>query len=142
MKYLLLILLLLTASAAYAQNYSIDWFRIAGGGGTSTGSVYSLSGTIGQSDAGPAMTNGQYAVTGGFWALPTVVQTTGAPTLSIAPASPGSATISWTPNTPGFVLQESLHLSPADWTNSPSGGTNPVAVPVTLPTKFYRLSKP
>jgi len=142
MKYLLLPSLLLTASAAYAQNYSIDWSRIAGGSGTSTGSVYSVTGTIGQPDAGPAMTNGQYAVTGGFWALPTAVQTPGSPTLSIAPASPGSATISWTPNTPGFVLQESLHLAPADWTNSPSGGTNPVAVPVTLPTKFYRLFKP
>jgi hypothetical protein len=70
------------------------------------------------------------------------VQTPGSPTLSIAPASSGSATISWTPNTPGFVLQEGLRLSPADWTNSPSGGTNPATVTVALPTKFYRLSKP
>jgi hypothetical protein len=142
MKCRLLILLLLTASAAYSQNYSIDWSRIAGGSGTSTGSVYSVTGTIGQPDAGPAMTNGQYAVTGGFWASPTTVQTPGSPTLSIAPASSGSATISWTPNTPGFVLQEGLRLSPADWTNSPSGGTNPATVTVALPTKFYRLSKP
>jgi hypothetical protein len=141
MKCLLLIPLLLTVSAAYAQNYSIDWSKIAGGGGTSTG-VFAVSGTIGQPDAAPAMTNGQYSVTGGFWALPTAVQTPGSPTLSIAPASPGSATISWTPNTPGFVLQESLHLSPANWTNSPSGGTNPVTVPIALPTKSYRLSKP
>lgn len=138
----LISLLLFSATLVCAQNYSIDWSMIAGGGGTSTGGVFSVSGTIGQPDAGPAMTNGQYAVTGGFWALPTAVQTPGAPTLSIAPASPSSATISWTPNTPGFVLQESLRLSPADWINSPSGGTNPVAVPVTLPTKFYRLFKP
>jgi hypothetical protein len=32
-----------------AQSYSIDWFTIDGGGGTSTG-VYSVSGTIGQQD--------------------------------------------------------------------------------------------
>ena len=142
MKSLLFIPLLLAAPTAYAQNYSIEWFRIARGGGTSTGGVYSVSGTIGQPDGGPAMTNGQYAVTGGFWALPTAVQTSGAPTLSIAPAAPGAATISWAPNTPGFVLQESLRLSPANWTNSPGGGTNPITVPVTVPTKFYRLSKP
>jgi len=85
---------------------------------------------------------GQYSVTGGFWALPTAVQVTGAPTLTIFTAAPGQATISWTPATPGFVLQESLSLSPANWTNAPSGATNPVTVPAGLPVKFYRLSKP
>ena len=42
------------AASAIAQPYSIDWFKIAGGGGTSTGGNYSLSGTIGQHDAGGA----------------------------------------------------------------------------------------
>ncbi len=129
-------------STSLAQSYSIDWHTIDGGGGTSTGSVYSVSGTIGQPDAGSTMTNGQYSVTGGFWALPTAVQTTNAPTLTIVPATPGNATISWTPNTPGFVLQETLSLSPTNWTNSLSGATNPILIPATLPSKFYRLSKP
>jgi hypothetical protein len=88
------------------------------------------------------MTSGQYSVTGGFWALPTAVQTTNAPTLAMVPAPPGNATISWVPNTPGFVLQETLSLSPTNWVNSVSGATNPVVVPVTLPTKFYHLFKP
>jgi hypothetical protein len=127
---------------AHAQSYSIDWFTIDGGGGTSTGGVYSVSGTIGQPDAGAPMTNGQYSVTGGFWALPTAVQSSGSPTLTILPATPGNATISWTPPTPGFVLQETWVLSPANWTNSLSGATNPIVVPATLPSKFYRLFKP
>ena len=122
--------------------YSIDWFKIAGGGGTSTGGVYSLSGTIGQPDAGGPMTNGQYSVTGGFWVLPTAVQMTNAPTLTIVPAGAGQATISWAPATPGFVLQETWSLSPANWTNSISGATNPITVPAALPGKFYRLLKP
>ena len=50
-----------------AQSYSIDWFTIDGGGGTSTGGVYSVSGTIGQPDAG-ALSSGGYALSGGFWA--------------------------------------------------------------------------
>jgi hypothetical protein len=125
-----------------AQSYAINWHTIDGGGGTSTGGVYSVSGTIGQPDAGPTMTNGQYAVTGGFWALPSAIQTPGGPTLTIAPAGAGQATISWSPNTPGFILQETWVLSPANWTNSPSGSTNPIAVPATLPAKFYRLFKP
>ena len=99
---------LFLATALHAQpQYSIDWHKIAGGGSTSTStnSQYSLSGTIGQHDAGSPMTGGTYSLTGGFWAL-YAVQTPGAPTLAIAPAAPGQATISWTPNTPGFVLQE------------------------------------
>ncbi|MSU59186.1 MAG: hypothetical protein EXS35_13640 [Pedosphaera sp.] len=128
--------------SAFSQTYSIDWHKIAGGGGTSTNGQFSVSGTIGQPDASGAMTNGQYSVTGGFWVLPQAVQTLDAPTLTIAPATPGNATISWTPSTPGFVLQETWSLSPANWTNSPSGTTNPITVPATVPTKFYRLRYP
>ena len=136
-----LLMLALTARAL-AQNYSVDWFTIDGGGGTSTGGVYAVSGTIGQPDAGGPLTNGPYAVTGGFWALPIAVPTPGAPTLAIVPATPGHTTISWTPTTPGFVLQETLSLAPTNWVNSASGATNPIVVPAALPTKFYRLFKP
>jgi hypothetical protein len=127
---------------AMAQSYSINWAKIAGGGGTSTNGQYALTGTIGQSDAGSTMTNGLYSLTGGFWVLPIAVQTPGAPTLGIAPSAPGKATISWLPNTPGFVLQETLNLTAPSWTNSPSGTTNPTVVPAVLPTKFYRLHQP
>jgi hypothetical protein len=131
---------LLLASAS-AQNYSIDWSKIAGGGGTSTGGVYSVSGTIGQPDAGGPLTNGQYSVTGGFWALPLAVQTTNAPTLQITAAAPGFATVSWSPSTPGFTLQASESLLPASWVTVPGATNPPVIVPATLPAKFYRLFK-
>ena len=145
-KFWLLLLLLLSTinsqlSTAHAQSYSIDWHTIDGGGGTSTGSVYSISGTIGQPDAGK-MSGGNFTVDGGFWGIIAAVQTPGAPLLTIAPATPGNATISWTPNTPGFVLQETLNLSPTNWVNSSSGATNPIVVPASVPTKFYRLFKP
>ena len=48
---LLWLALLLASIVASAQNYSIDWYEVAGGGGTSTGDVYSVTGTIGQPDA-------------------------------------------------------------------------------------------
>ena len=129
------------ALAATAQNYSIDWSTIDGGGGTSTGGVYSLSGTIGQPDAG-TMSGGPFMLTGGFWALPVAVQTSNAPTLLIIGGVPGFATISWTPATPGFVLQVSDTLNPPAWTNAPSGANNPVSLPATLPARFYRLNRP
>jgi hypothetical protein len=123
-----------------AQSYSIHWHTI-GGGGTSTGGVYSASGTFGQPDAGGPMTNGQYSLTGGFWVLPTALPVVGA-TLSIVRGAPGQAVISWAPPTAGFVLQESWSSSPGTWSNSPSGATNPTTVPATWPAKFYRLFKP
>jgi len=136
-------LLAVAAFTAHAQSYSIGWSKIAGGGGTSTNGQYSLSGTLGQPDAGGPLTNGQYSITGGFWALPTAVQTEGAPTLLIAKGAPGFAHISWTPATgTNWILQENLNLGTTNWVNSASGTTNPVAVPATVPRKFYRLFKP
>jgi len=128
--------------SAFSQGYAINWHTIDGGGGTSTGGVYSMSGTIGQPDASQqTMTGGNYSLQGGFWAL-YAVQTPGAPTLTIIPTGPSQATISWTPATPGYFLQETTNLALATWTNSPSGSTTPIVVPATLPTKFYRLFKP
>jgi hypothetical protein len=100
-----------------------------------------MEGGGGNRTAGP-MTNGQYAVAGGFWALPTAVQTTNAPSPTMVLAGAGQATISWSPNTPGFVLQETLSLSSTDCLYSASGAANPSTVPATLPTIFYRLHKP
>jgi hypothetical protein len=126
---------------AGAQQYSIDGHKVSGGGGTSTGGVYSVSGTIGQQDAGGPMTGGNFSLTGGFWAL-YAVQTPGAPRLTITPAGAGQAIISWTPNTPGYVLQFTDSLSLTNWVNAPSGANNPVTVFVNVPARFYRLFHP
>ena len=70
MKKRLFLLALLVPVLGQAQTYSIDWYIVAGGGGTSAGtngaSVYSVSGTVGQQDASGAMAGGNYSVTGGF----------------------------------------------------------------------------
>jgi hypothetical protein len=127
---------------AQSQHYSTDRHTIDGGGGTSTGGVYSVTGTIGQPDASTTiMTGGNFSLTGGFWSL-VAMQTPGAPTLAIIPARPGQAAISWTPSTPGFVLRETPSLSPTNWMDSASGTNNPATVPMPGNTKFYRLFKP
>ena len=54
MKKLFLLCGLLVVSLAWAQQYSVDWYKVAGGGGTSTNGQYSVSGTIGQPDASAA----------------------------------------------------------------------------------------
>ena len=58
---------LILAAGASAQSLEISSYTIDGGGGTSAGGVYSLSGTIGQPDAGGPMTGGVFELAGGFW---------------------------------------------------------------------------
>ena len=65
--------ILLGIYGASAQQYSIDWYKVSGGGGTSTGGTYQVSGTIGQPDASGALSGGNYSLTGGFWSLISVV---------------------------------------------------------------------
>jgi hypothetical protein len=48
---LLSLLLLAVVLACQAQS-PVDWSTIDGGGGTSTGGIYTVSGTFGQPDAG------------------------------------------------------------------------------------------
>ena len=58
---LMLLASVLVHLSAHAQTYSIDWYKIAGGGGTSSGGPYQLTGTIGQHDASAPMTAGGYS---------------------------------------------------------------------------------
>jgi|ERR1043166_1099084 len=129
----------LLPSGARGQTYSIDWYTIDGGGGTSTGGAYSLSGTIGQPDAG-GMSGGSFSIDGGFWSgIPT--EPNAAPTLHIIGAGP-NYTVSWSPGTTGFILQVADKLSPSSWTDAPSAATNPASVPAGAGTRFYRLRQP
>lgn len=129
-----------------AQSYSIDWFKVAGGGGTSTGGVYSVNGTIGQHDAGGPMTGGNYSLTGGFWSLISVVQMPGVPKLTVTFVGPNSVAVSW-PNTGSYTLQSNGNLATTSWANygSTITTTNGISsVTVTPPTGnlFFRLRQP
>ena len=65
---LLLLALMLTIPALVQADgpYEITWHTIDGGGGTSTGGPYTLTGTIGQPDAAWSI-GGIYELLGGFW---------------------------------------------------------------------------
>jgi len=130
------------------QPYEISWFTVDGGGGVSSGGAYSVSGTIGQPDAGQ-LAGGSYTLSGGFWAV--AIQTEGAPLLTVN-RSGGSVVVKWPFPATGFVLQQTTGLvSPPSailWTDV----TSPVAVhagpdwtvTITSPSgnHFFRLRKP
>jgi hypothetical protein len=146
MKKLLLSLTLLGTAAVFAQQYSIDWHKVAGGGGSSSGGQYQLSGTIGQHDATTAMSGGNYSLTGGFWAI-SAIQTVGAPTLYIS-QSGNNVILSWVAPSTGFLLENNSNLNVTNgWSTvlpSPvtSNGFNYVTNTITPGNKFYRLHHP
>ena len=57
---------ILAVAAAVAQEFEIPWYTIDGGGGTSAGGDFELSGTAGQPNTGE-MTGEEFALSGGFW---------------------------------------------------------------------------
>ena len=61
-----IVLLVLILSLPVTADYEIVWHTIDGGGGTSTGGDYAMTGTIGQPDASYSQ-GGDYEVLGGFW---------------------------------------------------------------------------
>jgi hypothetical protein len=61
--------LVLTVTTTLGQtggSYDLTWNTIDGGGRTSSGGPYTVTGTIGQPDAG-TMSGGRYELFGGFW---------------------------------------------------------------------------
>ena len=144
MKIIYLLLGFLIPTISLAQSYSIDWYKIAGGGGTSTNGQYAVTGTIGQPDAGGAMSGGNYSLTGGFWSLIAVAQTVGAPTLYIG-QTVGTVTVYWQ-NVTGWSLQQNNNLAlPANWSASggvtTTNGTNYLNVISPTGNLFFRLTQ-
>jgi hypothetical protein len=142
--------LLVSGQATFAQNgghYTVDWFTIDGGGGTSTGGVYSVNGTIGQPDAG-SLSGGQYSLNGGFWSVIAAVQTPDAPFLSIERLANGSVRVLWPIPAASFSLDQSMVVgAAASWLPvSPPYQTNTTHISITLPmpagSRFYRLRHP
>lgn len=126
-----------------AQNFAVNWWTIDGGGGASTGGVYTVSGTIGQPDAGKLSRN-RFTVDGGFWGVIAAVQSPGAPFLSIGRTATNSVVISWPNPSSGYVLQENANLGTTNWSEvlaTPAVVRDEKLVVVPLPAgnRFYRL---
>jgi hypothetical protein len=140
------ILALAGFSMRAGAQYSIDWYKVSGGGGTSTGGVYSVSGTIGQHDAGGPMTGGGYSLTGGFWSL-LALQTPGAPLLSILLTTTNTAMVYWPSPSTGFELLQNADLTTSNWVTPPqsvtdNGSIKYIIVNPPSGNQFYRLRNP
>ena len=134
-------------SSVAAQTYALDWSTIDGGGGSSTGGVYAVSGTTGQPDAG-RMNGDNYSVDGGFWGLIAAVQAPGSPALAIARTITNTVAVSWPSPSTGFVLQVNTNgVNTLNWSNVVAapvddGSFKTVIVNPPVGNRFYRLFRP
>lgn len=143
----LLLLIGAVAAPISAQTLDLDWSTIDGGGGTSSGGAYALSGTLGQPDVGRA-TGGNYTLVGGFWSI----IPDGLPPLKLKKRA-GQLVLSWPADATGVVVQSATQLAP-DGANWSVFAGDPIRVgdefeltigPVLTPPnpiRFFRLSRP
>jgi hypothetical protein len=145
MKLSLITAFMAVSTALFAQPYDSSW-HTTGGGGTSTGGVFAVSGTIGQADAGTS-TGGNYAVSGGFWGVIATVPTPEAPLLTITlNAQLSTITVSWPSPATGWQLRQNNDLKTANWTDVPTppqeiDGRMVVTIALAPGNRFYRLYK-
>ena len=133
-------------AVATTQSYSVDWYKIAGGGGTGSNGSYSVSGTIGQHDAGGPLTGGNYSITGGFWSL-FAVPSPGTPLLTIFLTTTNTAVVIWPSPSSGWNLQQNTDLNTANWvapseTVNDDGANKFIIINPPAGNRYYRLSKP
>jgi hypothetical protein len=135
--------MLLPLSRGLGQSFVLDWWD-ADAGATSSGGIYSLSGTLGQPDAG-ILTGGPFTLVGGFWgAFPSLQPNPSPPWVSITATSTNTFLLSWpfvstpvvvqTKGDPGSTGWSDTNLIPAN-----NGVTSSVVLPPASGTRFYRL---
>ena len=139
-------LTLLLAVAAHAQNFTIDWWTTAAGGNSSAGGNYTLTGTIGQPDAGK-MSGGGFTLQGGFRSVVAALPAEVRPSLGVRLTN-GVAIVYWPLWAADFALDQTHTLGsrPIPWEPvSLPYQTNATHVYVTVPApagpRFFQLRK-
>lgn len=135
-----------TSTRSFGVDFAVDRSVISSGGGTSTNGAFSITGTLGQPDAGPRLTGGVFTVDGGFWGAVTLQQTPGAPLLTLQHLKvSGTLFFSWPITAESYVLDSSPLVGPAaSWTPVSAsvqldGQHRTVTLPQQPGQRYFRL---
>src|ERR1043165_1257469 len=123
-----------------AAGYKLDWQTVDGGGGNCSGGKLSVSGTVGQPDAGNCA-GGSFLQQGGF--IPAFQKSLGPP---LRTTFSGNQVINSWPNIcPGFILEGAPNVNGPTWTALGSGtvlgADRQVLISKSSPYHFFRLQK-
>jgi hypothetical protein len=104
-----------------AEDLSIDWYTVDGGGGSTSAGEFTLSGTVGQTDAGMLVPFccGNMSVLGGYWSQFIDVDQPDGPLLCISLTRTNTVLLSWRNYHAGYALQEKPAAAPS-WNEVPA----------------------
>ena len=141
---LLVLLCLMPLGSVGAQPFTLKSTQI-GGAPPSSGGGFTVVGETGKSDSGES-SGGGFTAKGGVSGLMAVLQTPGAPVLTLTRAG-GGAVISWPADATGYALEVSTSLSAfGAWqvvgqTPVESNGMKSVTIAFQPGARFYRLRR-
>ena len=145
MKKTFLLMGLLISTFSFAQSYSIDWYKIAGGGGTSTGATYASQRH--HRPAGCRRRDERRQLLAHRRLLESHFRcANGRRAESDHHPFGNSVIVSW-PNTGSYTLQQNANLALASgWTTSgysisTSNGTNSITITPPTGNLFFRLKQ-
>lgn len=141
-------LLLLSAvpfAALGANGYSLQTYVIGGGGGTSVGGNYSLSGHAAEAGVAGSAIGDEFAWGPGFWAVVVRAWNLGDPVLEIVRETRDSVTVRWNAAVPSVLEQSDTLGNAAVWSRVPapglpSAGFHEVVLAITPGVRFFRIS--
>jgi hypothetical protein len=142
---LLVLAATLAKASLSAQGFAVHTSNVTGGGGTSHGVGFSISGTIGEPSAS-TLAGDSFSVSPGYWNVVTALNEPEAPILALERHPDGSVTVSWPSTALGFVLEQSADLTPGSWVISPvsvadDGATRSVRITAPQDRIFLRLAR-
>ncbi len=125
-----------------ADTFQLEHAGVGSGGGTSSGGDFVVTGQIGGIGDGHSA-GGTFTLEGGSLAMFMVVQTAGAPLLTLTRAG-SDVVISWPVTATGFGLEQTGSMSSPAWggtglTPVVVGDSYQVTVPASGGSKFFRL---
>jgi len=112
---LLFLSLACPALAAAAESLSIDWYTVDGGGGSTSAGEFTLSGTVGQPDAGTlTAAGGGFTLFGGYWGRfsEVTVIPSERPRLYVRLINASTLVLSWPTDQTGYLLEQRLAAMP------------------------------
>lgn len=135
----------LAAAGLLAQSFAVHTISLTGGGGTSHGGGFGISGSVGELPALP-LTGPTFSVSPGYWNVVAAPNSPEPPMLALELNPDGSVTLSWPATAAGFVLQQSTDLIPGSWVSSPApvsddGVTRSVRISTLGNRLFLRLAR-
>lgn len=138
------------ASGVCFAAFNVPWYTLDGGGGKSSGTanggtVFTLSGTVGQFDATASQASGGiFSLNGGFWAQVLAEPELDKPALTISRLPNGDASIQWASDAEGWQMETSTDLTM--WTpygsTINSAGSATIPYNSSIPRMFFRLRQP